>query len=265
MNEGKTLDITPAQKKEKALLKAEDSIINPGQLLAKAIEKGLGIEALEKLMNLQERWERRQAEKAFYVAMSQFQANKPELVKLKKVDYTTQSGARIKYNFNPLPKIQKKVDPVLSKFGLSYTWKRKITETGLEIIFIVSHIDGHSKENSLPGPFDKSGAKNEIQAVSSTNSYLKRLTLENGLGLSSDDDDDGKKSNGKTSDGSKPPRTIEKLMPLIMKRKTIRELVILYESFTSKERSISNDAFSIRKNEIKSFELDKQAKEEEAK
>ena len=94
MNEEKTLDITPVQKQETLV---KDSI-NPGQLLEKAIDKGLHIDALEKLMDLQERWERRQAEKSFYAAMNQFQANKQELTKLKKVDYKTKSGARIKYN-----------------------------------------------------------------------------------------------------------------------------------------------------------------------
>ena len=61
--------------------------IEPTALIEKAIEKGVDFLALEKLMDLQERWEKREAEKAFFQAMNEFQAKKPKLTKGKKVEF----------------------------------------------------------------------------------------------------------------------------------------------------------------------------------
>lgn len=190
--------------KQMAIEKAETSIVQPGQLLEKAIEKGLDIDALEKLVGLHERWEAKQAMKSFHDAMNQFQANKPKLVKKSIVDYTTKTGTKIKYNFNPLPKIQEVVDPVLSQFGLSYKWKQEQLDGGLiKITCVVSHVDGYSEETHLQAVPDNSGSKNPVQAIGSTVQYLRRYTLENALGLSSDEDTDGR--------GGKP--TTEKTVP----------------------------------------------------
>ncbi len=182
--------------KSKAIEKAEGSIVNPGQLLEKAIEKGLEIESLEKLMDLQERWEKGQAVKAFHNAMTQFQANKPKLIKSKQADF---GPGKAKYNYNPLPKIQEAVDPILSECGLSYRWERKESPNLIRITCVVSHVDGHSEETWMEAGPDASGGKNPLHAIGSARSYMKRYTLEDAFGLSSDDDDDGKASgNGQT-------------------------------------------------------------------
>ena len=44
--------------------------ITPMEMLSRAIEGGAGIEVLEKLMDLQERWEARQARRAFDEAVA---------------------------------------------------------------------------------------------------------------------------------------------------------------------------------------------------
>jgi hypothetical protein len=49
----------------------------PLTLLEQAIAKNMDLAQLEKLMDMQERWEKRQAEKAFSEAMSSFQSFAP--------------------------------------------------------------------------------------------------------------------------------------------------------------------------------------------
>lgn len=164
---------------------------NPSHLLELAISKGADIDQLEKLMALQERWTKQQAEKAFNFAKNEFQANKPSLFKSKEVEF----NGKKQYSYIPLGKIQKAIDPVLSKHGLSYGWRQTVENDGkIRITCVLSHVDGHSEETWLESGKDGSGSKNDIQSLGSTVSYLKRYTLTNICGLSSDDDDDGESS-----------------------------------------------------------------------
>ena len=194
----------------------------PDLLIMKAVESG-NIDAIERLMDLKERYDRKQAEKAYRQAMSNFQSEKPDLKKTAKVDVALKTGGRMKYNFNPLPRIQKAIDPVLSKFGLSYRWEQEQENGKIKITCIVSHIDGHSEKTWLMADSDTSGSKNAIQGIGSTVSYLKRYTLEGALGLSSDDDDDGKaapdkqKEPGITAGKKERPEAIDVLSKEYMK------------------------------------------------
>lgn len=161
----------------------------PINLLALAIQSNADIDKLERLVALQERWEQKEAQKAFSEAMRGFQAEKPVLIKDSGVSHD--QGKTIKYTFKTLGSIQQAVDPVLSKFGLSYSWRQERVGELIKITCIVRHVSGHSEETALDAKIDTSGGKNEIQGTGSTVSYLKRYTLENALGLSSVKDVDG--------------------------------------------------------------------------
>lgn len=159
--------------------------ITPDQMLMKGIESGLDIDKLEKLMALQERWEAKNAERAFYDAMSSFQENKPDIIKTKKGHNS---------NYAPLAKIQKAIDPIATRFGLSYRFEQKMKDGKMIVACVVTHKGGHSERSEMEAPADTSGSKNAIQSWGSTRSYLYRYTLEGVFGLSSDDDDDGNKA-----------------------------------------------------------------------
>jgi len=172
-------------------MKSELIKSDPQNLLKLAIEKGAGLEQLEKLMDLEERWEKKEARKSFYSAMSKFQAEKPEIKKDGKVDYLTKTNLRVKYDWANLNTIQKAIDPVLSKFGLSYSFVTSEQNNNLTIICKVTHELGHSESTQLSAPNDTTGSKNAIQSLGSTNSYLRRYTLCNAFGISADEDNDG--------------------------------------------------------------------------
>lgn len=178
-------DLAPAVQ-----INTQPAATTPSALLELAVSQGADIDKLEKLMDLQERWQKGEAAKAFKQAMANFQAEKPELKKTQKASFTTKGGGHKEYNYASLPHVQRLVDPILSKFGLSYTWRQQQDGDTVTITCIVSHIDGHIEENSMSAPHDASGNKNAIQAIGSTVSYLKRYTLEGALGLSTDKDDD---------------------------------------------------------------------------
>ena len=145
-----------------------------------AIEKGAGIEQLERLMDLQERWERNEARKAFVAAMAQFKASRPTIYKNKQVGYDSKksNGGRTQYEHATLDNIDEILGEHLSRVGISYRWRtRNLENNWVEVTCVLTHELGHSEETTLRGPADQSGSKNIIQAVGSTITYLERYTL----------------------------------------------------------------------------------------
>lgn len=168
--------------------------MTPMQMISAAIESGQGIEVLDKLMALQERWEANQGRKAFDNAMAAVKAELPVVMKSREVDFTTQKG-RTNYRYEDFAQIAKQIDPVLTRHGLSYRFRTEQLDGGMvKVTCIIAHRDGHFVENSLSAGRDESGNKNNIQAVGSTVTYLQRYTLKAALGIAVSADDDGKGS-----------------------------------------------------------------------
>lgn len=165
--------------------------LTPMDMIDRALSSGAGFEVIEKLMALQERWEANQGRKAFDHAIAQAKAEIPPIIKNREVDFT-HNGKRTHYQFEDLAGIAKVVDPILSKYGLSYRYRSKQEGQALTVTCVLSHCDGYSEETSLSGPNDQTGNKNAHQGVGSAATYLQRYTLKLALGLAVASDDDGK-------------------------------------------------------------------------
>lgn len=158
--------------------------VTPGSLISQAIDKGLGVAELEKLMGLQERWEANQARKAFFAAFTDFQSTCPDIRKNKEVAFN-----EVRYNYAPLSDITRQIGKSLKEFSLSYRWEIQDDEKELKVTCLVSHVDGHTEKTTMTANPDTSGKKNPIQARGSSIEYLKRYTLIGALGLSTADSD----------------------------------------------------------------------------
>jgi hypothetical protein len=157
--------------------------VTPMDMLSRAVESGAGLDMVEKLMGLQERWETGQARKAFDKAIAAAKA------KITPIQRNAKGHNEKRYaDFAAIAKV---VDPILSEHGLSYRFRTAQTER-ISVTCILSHEDGHSEETTLSGPADASGSKNAIQAIGSTLTYLQRYSLVQMLGLAASADDDGK-------------------------------------------------------------------------
>jgi hypothetical protein len=191
------------QQAEYGVVKIEKS---PDQLIALALEKGADPGTLEKLMDLQERWEAGNARKAFVIAMSGFKQEAPAvLIKGDKVDFSTAKG-RTHYNYANLGSIVQEITAILGKFSLSASWETSQTEKDdIVVTCHITHAAGHRESVTLRGPADESGNKNRIQAVGSTVTYLQRYTLLAALGLATGEDDDGR---GGKLNGNSPAKFI---------------------------------------------------------
>lgn len=166
----------------------------PAAILQMAVEKGVDINQLKELMDLQERWEKKEAKKAFLDALSRFQSIVPVLKKNKTATINSQRGS-FNYKYADLGSITSAIKKTLLDCGLSYRWEFSEQGEKMRVTCFVSHKDGHTESTSMEAGKDDSGAKNMIQQKGSTHTYLQRYTLIGALGLSTaDEDNDGRSS-----------------------------------------------------------------------
>lgn len=190
---------TPRQKAAgKALTAAQATSLTPMEMVSQAVASGQGIDVIDKLMTLQERWEKNQARKAFDEAISQAKAKIPVIIKNKQVGFDSRKAgaSRTEYKHETLDEIARVITPILADYGLSYRFRTTSNPNEpISVTCIISHRDGHSEENTLHAGRDESGNKNSIQAIGSTVTYLQRYTLKAALGIAAANDDDGSKAN----------------------------------------------------------------------
>jgi hypothetical protein len=200
---------------------AKGSLIEPvatnsfREMISRAIQTGAAADMVERLMAAEERWEARNSRKAFDEAIANARAEIGPISKNRKVDFTSAKG-RTNYVYEDLAGIEAAIVPALSKYGLSYRFRTTVTPERPDIVIVtcrLAHRDGHSEENSLPGPLDTSGNKNAIQAIGSTVTYLQRYTLKAALGLAASIDDDGQA--GFTAPATINDAQVEELVALL--------------------------------------------------
>jgi len=180
--------------------------VTPMQMLQYAMSQGADLDRLERLMTLQERWEKNQAKKAFDAAVSLAKAEIKPIFKNREVDFVSkkEGAGRTNYKYEDFGQVAGEVDPVLAKHGLSYRHRPAQQEKVLSITCILSHRDGHSEESTLSACYDETGNKNSIQAIGSTATFLQRYTLKLALGLATTKDDDGRGAGSKQQTEPKP-------------------------------------------------------------
>lgn len=170
----------------------QEHSLNPVQLIQVAVQQGFDLDRLQKLIDMQEQWERKQAKKSFLAALSRFQTMVPVLKKSKTAKVQTKSGGSYSYQYADLGTITQSIKGALAECGLSYRWEFAEDGGKMKVTCHISHIDGHTETATMEAAADNSGAKNDIQQKGSTHTYLQRYTLIGALGLSTaDEDDDG--------------------------------------------------------------------------
>lgn len=177
----------------------EITLHSPADLISQAIDKGLTVEALEKLVALQERWEANQARKKFFSALADFQNKCPELRKNKAVDY---GNGKASYHYAPLSDIDRQIKKFMDECGLSKRWEIQDDGDKIKVTCLITHNDGHTERTTMSGNPDTTGSKNPIQARGSAIEYMKRYTLIGALGITTADND---------IDGRIPDQDIDKL------------------------------------------------------
>jgi hypothetical protein len=178
----------------------------PADLVRYAMDREVDLDRLERLMDMQMKWEQREAHKAYTEAMADFKRNAPTINQDKYVSFETGKGTTA-YSHATIGNVTGKIIGALAEHGFSHRWIPARGEGGLiSVTCEITHKLGHSETTTLEAGLDQSGGKNNIQSMASTITYLERYTLLAATGLAVKDqmDDDGA-GNGQAQTGSREP------------------------------------------------------------
>lgn len=164
------------------------AVHNVDSFIAQAISANAPIETMERLFALHEKVEANKAKSAYVEALANFQSECPVITKNKKV--MNKDGRTVRYEYASLDGIGVQIKKPLAKHGLSYSWDVKKKENNMEVVCTVTHKMGHSASSTIEIPISADGYMTEPQKYASAQTYAKRYTLINALGITTADLDD---------------------------------------------------------------------------
>jgi len=187
-----------------------------------ALDARADVEKLEHMVGMYERLKGKKAELEYNAAKARILKKLAgiKIVKNKSALYEIEKGKPQKgtyeaFNYAPLEEIDKYLRPLLAEEDMDLSYSAEPREGGdILIRGRLKHLPGgHYEDSLMPAPPDITGGKSNVQAVGSTNSFLRRYIICNIFNIVVvGDDDDG---NGGTIDKAQ----IRTIVDLIEKAK----------------------------------------------
>lgn len=177
----------------------------PGALLSAIVtlakDPAVDTSKLQALLEMQERMERRQAEREFVAAFSRLSADLPRVKKngtitLGKDKDGASKGAIPFAKWEDMDAI---IRPAMAREGFTLSFdsaSRQGEGGGIIVTGTLMHRDGHTRTASMPLPLDTGPGRSNIQAMGSTLSYGKRYCAEMLLNIVREGQDDDAKLSG---------------------------------------------------------------------
>lgn len=165
---------------------------NPQTMLQSAINQGYNPEGVKILAEIYERWEAKEAEKAFNQALLLFQEECPAITKSQRISFVTKKGGNFESKFAPLPATMAQIRPLLRKHGFVVTFNSQRQEKQVSVICKLSHSQGHTTETRFEIPNESAPLISDAHSAASAVSFAERYSLQLALGLVPQVDDDGK-------------------------------------------------------------------------
>jgi hypothetical protein len=199
-----TLQIEQSERPVERLPPAPSSD-NPSTVLALiervALDRHSDVEKLERVMAMYERLKAKEAELAYNAAKGRIlkKLARIKIVKNRSVLYEfekgrPQQGTYEAFKYAPLEEIDKHLRPLLAEEHMDLCYSDEPREgDGILIRGRLKHLPGgHYEDSLMPAPPDTTGGKSNVQAVGSTNSFLRRYIACNIFNIVVvGDDDDG--------------------------------------------------------------------------
>jgi hypothetical protein len=141
------------------------------EVISKAArDPNVDIDKMERLLQMQERVSARQAEQEFAASFAQMQPNLPYISARNAIVHNGREIAK----YADWPSIARAIAPILCDHGFGLNFSFENTADSVTVTARLKHIGGHTETNSVTLPSDKSGAKNQVQAVGSSLTYGQR-------------------------------------------------------------------------------------------
>ncbi len=185
-----------ARVKPYAMAQAEaPGVLGVFERLAK--DRKLTVEKLGELIGLQERIMAADARSAFDAA---YKVMQPAIPRITKRGVIKNREGREQSRYAKYEDIRRVVDPILMRHGFQVHFRTEWPETGtLEVVGLLTHDRGHTRESRFRTTADASGGKNAIQGLGSGVSYGKRYTLIDLLAIVCEGQDDDGHAHGKAA------------------------------------------------------------------
>ena len=176
--ESKVTDIEKFEDRNEGKLIVVDDANSPFAMTKLGLAHGQSLADIEKMLELQIRWEENEAKKAYHRAMAAFKANPPKIWRDMQVKYKDKGGNVQNWSHSDLGIASEAISKSLGEHGLNYTWRTEPQDNKeTKVTCIIYHELGHSESTWLQAGPDTTGSKNAIQAIGSTIFYLERYTL----------------------------------------------------------------------------------------
>lgn len=144
---------------------------------------------IERIIDMQERILRFNAEAAFNEAFATMQPEIPVILE-------HEDGDGGKWTYAPIEDIVEPLRPILARHGFSLSHNTVFPDAKtVKVIGILTHRAGHSRQSEFQSAADQTGSKNAVQSLGSTNAYGRRYTTKDLLCIvTRKEDDDGRSS-----------------------------------------------------------------------
>jgi hypothetical protein len=160
-----------------------------------ALDPCADVEKLERMMAMYERLKAKEAELAYNAAKGRIlkKLAQIKIVKNRSGRYEIEKGKPQKaFKYAPLEEIDKHLRPLLAEEDMDLSYSDEPLEGGIVIRGRLKHLPGgHYEDSFMPAPLDTTGGKSNVQAVGSTNSFLRRYVACNVFNIVVVGDDDG--------------------------------------------------------------------------
>lgn len=158
--------------------------INVEHLLEMAIDKGIDVEAMEKLVTLGERVADRNARTEYFAALAAFQDECPAIErKTTGRMMSTAKGTAYEYKYAQLQEIMPEIAGPLRKNNLSVNWNTREDQNRLIVSCTCKHTAGHSESSEFPVPTATRAGMSDQQKYSSALMTGMRQSLIQVLGI----------------------------------------------------------------------------------
>src|SRR5262245_27428508 len=136
--------VVPNEKKELTALMRLD----PGALMAKAIESGADIAVIERFVALAKDVHAEIARQAWHTAVVSFQAEVGPIYKEREAQIRLRGGGSYSFDYAPLEDIDEAIKPALGRNGLSYRWRTiEADDAYVKVVCILAHALGHQEDS----------------------------------------------------------------------------------------------------------------------
>jgi hypothetical protein len=225
---------------------------SPQGLISQALAQNLPIEYLTRLMDLQDRWESKQAKIAFTKSMAEFQKGCP-IIRKRKDGSKTKTGF-VAFKYAPIDHILteknkegKTVQELISENGFSYIIKTpSFTVESVTVDVEIRHVAGHCEISSVTMPMvTKTEIMSAPQVVAGTLTLCKRYSFCDGFGIITGEPDlDGMKLPDKQKETIPEPQEKVDWGKLIKSCESLKELKAIWKRMSESEQNEHRESFN---------------------